>query len=77
MMGGFGFGWMWLAPLFMIAFLALIVWAVMELVRSAPGHRNGNPAEPRDTALDVLKRRYARGEINRGEFEEKRKDLQS
>jgi putative membrane protein len=32
-------------------------------------------APPAETALDLLKKRYARGEIGRDEFEEKRRDL--
>jgi putative membrane protein len=28
-----------------------------------------------DSALDILNKRYARGEINREEYEEKKKDL--
>jgi putative membrane protein len=33
-------------------------------------------APPADSALEVLKKRYARGEIGRDEFEEKRRDLE-
>jgi uncharacterized membrane protein len=34
-------------------------------------------SKPSADALEILKRRYARGEIQKAEFEEKRKDLES
>ncbi|GAB4390547.1 MAG: hypothetical protein Kow0025_23300 [Thermodesulfovibrionales bacterium] len=50
-----------------LAGVALLLWA---LVRSGSPDKGGLPAE---TALDILKRRYASGEISREEFEEKRR----
>ncbi len=72
MMGGFG--WMWLMPVFWIVFLGLIIWAIVALVRgvSRPGSSSSSHDE---SALEMLKRRYARGEINKEEYEEKTKDL--
>jgi len=35
----------------------------------------GQGASSVDSPLEILKRRYARGEINKNEFEEKKKDL--
>jgi putative membrane protein len=31
---------------------------------------------PRETSIDILKRRYARGEISKEEFEQMKKDLE-
>ncbi len=74
MMGGFG--WMWLMPIFMILFWGLVIWGVVALVRGLSGSRGSDSAPPTaDSALDILKRRYARGEINKAEYEEKKKDL--
>ena len=72
MMGGYGT--MFFMPILWIVVIGLIVWAVVASVRSASesGDRGSSKT---DSALDVLKRRYARGEINREEYDEKKKDL--
>ncbi len=71
MMGGFGtMGFM---AIIWIGVLGLIIWAVVTAVRR-PGE-SGSLNQPADSALEILKRRYARGEINREEFEAMKKDL--
>lgn len=74
MMGGFG--WMWLMPLFWILIPGLIIWAVVAPVRglSPSGGANSASSHP-DSALEILRKRYARGEINKEEYEAKKKDL--
>ena len=78
MMGGFdgmgafgGFG-MVLGLLFWIGVLVLVVWAVVNLFLAGQGESRAP-----DTALDILKRRYAAGEINQAEFEQARRALAS
>lgn len=44
------------------------VFIVRWLMEQGFGHRE-------DTALEILKKRYARGEINKQEFEERKRDL--
>ena len=67
--GGFGiFGW-----IFMIIFWVLIILGAVALVRYLA--RSGQQSKEDKTPLDILKERYARGEINKKEFEEKKKDL--
>ncbi len=74
MMGGFGWGWF--MPIFFIIFWGLVIWGVVALVRGVSRPSGSDSASNRpDSALDVLKRRYARGEINKEEYEEKKKDL--
>ncbi len=74
MMGGFGWGW--LMPIFFILFWGLVIWGIVALVRGLSGSRGSDSTLPTaDSALEVLKKRYARGEINKEEYEEKKKDL--
>lgn len=47
---------------------------MVVVVRYLSAHTRLKPSEG---ALEILKRRYARGEIQKAEFEEKRKDLES
>ena len=72
--GMMGFGWGWFMPIFMIIFWGLVIWGIVALVRGLSGSR-GPDSSTADSALEVLKRRYARGEINKEEYEEKKRDL--
>jgi len=69
--------WMWgvgglAMVLMMVLVWGLVVAAVIFVVRGllAADRRSG-----RDTALEILRERYARGEIGREEFEARRRDL--
>lgn len=67
--GGFGLSW-----LFMLLFWALLILGVAALIRYIT--RSGDNKQSK-TPLDILKQRYAGGEIDKKEFEEKKKDLSS
>lgn len=66
---GFGFGHWFFGILFWI----VIVLILVGLVRAAGGF--GNDRRRDKTALEILEERYARGEIDREEFERKKRDL--
>jgi putative membrane protein len=70
MMGG-----MWLAGLFWLLVIgggiALVVWAILRGTGSG-GSRDGGQA---DRSLDILRERYARGEIDESEYREMRRTL--
>ena len=69
-----GFGWMWLIPVLGIVFLGLLIWAIVAAVRSS-NESKGSDSTKADSALEMLKKRYAQGEISKEEYEEKKKDL--
>ncbi|MEK7464725.1 MAG: SHOCT domain-containing protein [Patescibacteria group bacterium] len=55
----------------MIVFWVLVIFLIVWIVREAGGKNNHS----KPNALEILKERYAKGEINKKEFEEKKKDL--
>ena len=71
-----GWGWMGLGAIHMLLFWGFLILGIGILVRfiSADPDVRRDP-EPK-SALEVLKTRYTRGEIDRNEFEEKKLDLQ-
>lgn len=76
MMHGFGwgpgFGW-----LFMILFWGLVILAIAALAKWLMRQSSGR-GSPRDkTPLQILQERYARGEIDQKEYEQKSQDLMS
>ncbi|MFQ6032847.1 MAG: SHOCT domain-containing protein [Candidatus Zixiibacteriota bacterium] len=70
MMWGFG-GW------FMMVFWIVVIVGIVFLVKwlIQPGRTGGQAPQKEETPLDILKKRYARGEIDKEEFEQKKKDL--
>ena len=77
-------GWMdgyhgmgWGGGLFMLIFWGLAILGVVFLIRFVLDRRRPGEAKgPEETALEILKRRYARGEIIREEYERMRRDLE-
>ncbi len=65
---GMGFGW-----LFMIIFWGLVILGVFFIVMSISG-RIGT-GQKGESALDILEKRYAKGEITGEEFEKMKSDL--
>jgi putative membrane protein len=68
----------WFGPVGMILFWVLLVLLIILLIRGLRsgkviGREGGAPTE---SALEILKKRYARGEINKEEYLEKKKDLE-
>ena len=75
MWGGAIFG-----PLLMIFYIALLVGVIVIVVRWLSGSSLGGrlPSSPAaSSALDILKERFARGEIDKDEFDERRQALES
>ena len=72
MLGG---GWLWMVFgfLFFILFWGAVIWLIVWAVKKATGHK----AATTESALDIAKMRYARGEINKDQFEQIKKDLSS
>lgn len=66
MMGfGMGFGF-----LFMLLFWVLVIWIIVTLIDASKSNKNDSP-----DSLTILRRRYAKGEISKKQFEEMKKEL--
>ena len=75
-------GMMWLGLLMMVlgllifaGIILLAVWVVTRLT-SSERSRSSVPASPAEDPLVILRRRYARGEIGRDDYERIRSDLE-
>jgi putative membrane protein len=75
MMGGWGMGWF--GSIFMLIFWGLIIVGLVLLIKWLIQTTKKGPeaAHSGYRALEILKERYARGEIGKEEFEEKKRDL--
>ena len=73
-----GFGAMMvLGPLFFLVLIAAVVAVVVLLLRRHGDRHSyvGHPPHTGRPPIDILKERFARGEIEREEFEERRRTL--
>ena len=73
MMGSYGFSWF--MPIIMIIFWGLVIWGIVALVRYIISSSGNCAAAHTGSALEILKTRYAQGEISKEGFEEKKKAL--
>lgn len=83
MMGyGMGMGGLGLIVMFLfwLAVIALGIWLLSALFPKATnavtGSASGQPGDPAELPLTILKQRYARGELSKVEYEEMRHDLE-
>lgn len=67
----------WFMGIINIIFWVAVIIGVVYLIKflSSFSKQGGQEAKKGDSALDILRERYARGEMNREEFEEKKKVL--
>jgi putative membrane protein len=65
---GMGFGW-----IFMIIFWVLVFLGVVYFVQAAT--KRGKGRGLKEMPLDILKKRYAKGEITKEEFERMKDDI--
>jgi len=73
---GDGWGWwMLFGSLMMIGFWAAVIWVVAALARRPEDRVGAPPPRAEPTALEVLERRYASGELSDEEFEAKKRRL--
>ena len=75
MMDGWGMGWF--GGIFMIVFWILILVGLVFVIRwliQATG-KKGNGSQGGSRAMEILKERYARGEIDKAQFEAIKRDL--
>jgi putative membrane protein len=75
MMGGYGFGPGPIGLIFIAIILIGIIVGVVWLVRSLAAPHGHHLAPKRSAGLDVLEERYARGEVPREEYLQKKKDI--
>jgi putative membrane protein len=74
---GWGYGMPWLGHIISLVFWIGLIVAIFFLIRwlFVSTRFKSTEITSGDSAPEILKTRYAKGEINREEFEEKKRDL--
>lgn len=76
-----GYGWVgWLVGgLVMLLFWGGLIALVVFIIRALPDAKRNKDTKvtSEETALDILKRRYAQGEIDKAEYEAIRRDIET
>ena len=70
--GHMGNGWGWLAIVAMAVMMGGMGWMMWSMMRGAGSNGRGSPEDP----VEVLKTRYARGELTTEEFQERLRTIE-
>jgi putative membrane protein len=62
--------WMALGSFWFVFFWALVIWAVVRITE-----RDNHNQQSGESATEILRKRYARGEIDKEQFDQMRRDL--
>jgi putative membrane protein len=68
---GYGYGGMFMWIIFLIA-IGLLIYFVVQAQK-----KKGQTSSHNESHLDILKNRYAKGEINKEDFERMKRDLET
>jgi putative membrane protein len=75
-LGGMEYWWIGLASMALyLVFWGVVIVIAIRLFKKSSFFSTGNRSHPEDTALQILRERYARGEIDSEEFKQKKADL--
>lgn len=76
-MYGYTYGFWPVGTILWILFIIFLVWFIISMARRSKWHdmHYDDWHGKRDNAIGILKERYAKGEIDKKEFEEKKSDL--
>lgn len=74
---GYGPGWGWMIGgwVMMLVFWALVIIGIAALVRYLSAGSGKTPARETEVPLDILRRRYAAGEITKEQFDEMKRNV--
>jgi putative membrane protein len=78
MMGpyGYGMGWGWMVGgIMMVVFWALVVIGIVVLVKVVMTRSGASEARSAETPVEILRRRYAAGELTKEQFEAMKRDV--
>ncbi len=67
--------WGWGGMIFQLLFWLILIGVIIWGVKSISERNRKSTRSSEESALNILKKRYARGEIDKKEFEQKKKDL--
>ena len=73
--GGWGWGWMVGGWIMMVVFWGLVIVGIAALIRGLSDRGVSKQASHPDTPIEILRRRYAAGELTKQQFEEMKRNV--